>query len=107
MIGPSARVHAAAPAGHGNLGSGRLLKSGREPRGVDALSSAAGRADTRAWAEIARPGRAWAGSSRSFCRWRSAVLLLRAGIRNYAAGSIRVVMAIRFQALITVIAHTS
>jgi hypothetical protein len=27
--------------------------------------------------------------------------------RNYAAGSIRVVIAIRFQALITVIAHTS
>jgi hypothetical protein len=28
-------------------------------------------------------------------------------IGTYAAGSIRVVMAIRFQALITVIAHTS
>jgi hypothetical protein len=28
-------------------------------------------------------------------------------IASYAAGSIRVVMAIRFQALITVIAHTS
>jgi hypothetical protein len=35
------------------------------------------------------------------------VLLLRVIVGNYAAGSIRVVMAIRFQALITVIAHTS
>jgi hypothetical protein len=61
----------------------------------------------RACAEIARPGRACQGSSRSFCRCRSAVLLLRAIIGNYAAASIRVVMAIRFQALITVIAHTS
>jgi hypothetical protein len=34
-------------------------------------------------------------------------LLLRAIIGNYAAGSIRVVIAIRFQALSTVIAHTS
>jgi hypothetical protein len=33
--------------------------------------------------------------------------MLRAIIGNYAAGSIRVVMASRFQALITVIAHTS
>jgi hypothetical protein len=38
---------------------------------------------------------------------RSTVLILRAIIGNYAAGSIRVVIAIRFQALITVIAHTS
>jgi hypothetical protein len=34
-------------------------------------------------------------------------LLLRVIIGSYAAGSIRVVMAIRFQALITVIAHIS
>jgi hypothetical protein len=34
-------------------------------------------------------------------------LLLRAIIGNYAASSIRVVIAIRFQALITVITHTS
>jgi hypothetical protein len=34
-------------------------------------------------------------------------LLLRTIIANYAAGSIRVVIAIRFQPLITVIAHTS
>jgi hypothetical protein len=74
---------------------------------VDALASAAGPADKRVWAEVARPGRACPGASRSFCRWRSAVLLLRAIIGNYAAGSIRVVMAIRVQAVITVIAHTS
>jgi hypothetical protein len=42
-----------------------------------------------------------------FCRWRSTVLMLRAIIGIYAAGRIRVVMAIRFQALMTVIAHTS
>jgi hypothetical protein len=71
---------------------------------VAALGSAADRADTRA---RARPGRICRGSSRSLCRWRSPVLLLRAIIGNYAAGSIRVVIAIRFHALITVIAHTS
>ena len=38
---------------------------------------------------------------------RSASLLLRAIIGSYATGSIRVVIAMRFQALITVIAHTS
>jgi hypothetical protein len=108
MIGPSARVHAGAPpAGRGNRGSVRLLKAEREPRGVNALGSAAGRADKRAWAETARPGRACPGSSRGFCRWRSAVLLLRPIIGTYAAGNIRVVMAIRFHALITVIAQTS
>jgi hypothetical protein len=37
----------------------------------------------------------------------SAFLILRVIIGTYAAGSIRVGMAIRFQALITVIAHTS
>jgi hypothetical protein len=74
---------------------------------VDALGSAAGRADKRACAELARPARACPSVSRRYCRWRSTVLLLRMIIGNYAAGSIRVVIAIRFQALITVIAHTS
>jgi hypothetical protein len=37
----------------------------------------------------------------------SGFLILRVIIGTYAAGSIRVVMTIRFQALITVIAHTS
>jgi hypothetical protein len=42
-----------------------------------------------------------------FCQWRPAIVMLRAIIGHYAAGSIRVVIAIRFQALITVITHTS